>query len=85
MDHSYPIPQIDDSLDPLAGTEWFSPLNLACGYWLVEMPEDAKEKTLFAMGSGGLFQFKVMSFRLPRRRLGDKWKECWLDFSGNLV
>ena len=29
---AYPLPRIDDTLDMLAGTQWFLTLNLASGY-----------------------------------------------------
>ena len=41
---SYPLPRIDDSLDALAGSEWFSTLDLKSGYWQVEMKKEDKGK-----------------------------------------
>ncbi|XP_072039013.1 uncharacterized protein [Amphiura filiformis] len=40
---SYALPRIDDTLDRLSGSKWFSTLDLQSGYWQVEM--DAKAKT----------------------------------------
>ncbi|KRX37052.1 Transposon Ty3-G Gag-Pol polyprotein [Trichinella murrelli] len=57
-----PIPRIDDTLDALAGVKWFSTLDLASGYWQVEVAE-SREKTAFSTPLG-LFQFLVMPFRL---------------------
>ena len=60
---AYPLPKIDDTLDMLAGKQWFSTLDLASGYWQVSLSRDARAKTVFATHSG-LFQFKVMPFGL---------------------
>ncbi|UYV81786.1 K02A2.6-like [Cordylochernes scorpioides] len=60
---SYPFPRIDATLDTLAGSQWFSTLDLKSGYWQVEMHPDDKEKTAFTTGSG-LWQFNVMPFGL---------------------
>ena len=60
---AYPLPRIDDTLDMLAGKQWFSTLDLASGYWQVSLSPDARCKTAFATHSG-LFQFKVMPFGL---------------------
>ncbi|UYV73821.1 hypothetical protein LAZ67_11001026 [Cordylochernes scorpioides] len=55
---SYPFPRIDATLDTLAGSQWFSTLDLKSGYWQVDKHPDDKEKTEFATGSG-LWQFNL--------------------------
>ena len=57
------LPRIDDTIDALSGVEWFSTLDLKCGYWQVQLDESSKEKTVFSTGHG-LWQFKVMPFGL---------------------
>ncbi|UYV63768.1 K02A2.6-like [Cordylochernes scorpioides] len=61
--NSYPLPRIDDTLTTLAGSSWFSTLDLKSGYWQVGMHPEDKEKTAFSTGSG-LYQFTVMPFGL---------------------
>ena len=60
---SYPIPRTDETLDSLTGSKWFSTLDLCSGYWLVELDEDAKQKSAFVV-RGGLYQWTVMPFGL---------------------
>ena len=60
---AYPIPRIDDSLDALGGSRWFSTLDLASGYWQVELEEEARKKSAFVV-RGGLYCWKVMPFGL---------------------
>ena len=83
---AYPIPRIDDTLDTLAGSCWFSTLDLVSGYWQVEMSQKDREKTAFCLPDG-LFEFKVMPFGLSNapatfQRLMDlllaglKWNSC---------
>ena len=60
---AYPLPRINDTLDMLAGKQWFSTLDLASGYWQVSLSQEARIKTAFATHSG-LFQFRVMPFGL---------------------
>ncbi|KRY74202.1 Retrovirus-related Pol polyprotein from transposon [Trichinella pseudospiralis] len=37
--YAQPLPRIDDTLDALAGAQWFSTLDLASGYWQVEVEQ----------------------------------------------
>ena len=60
---AYPLPSIDDSLDALAGSVYFSTLDLLSGYWQVPMDEDAQEKSAFVT-RGGLWKWKVLPFGL---------------------
>ena len=38
---SYPLPRIDESLDSLSHTKYFSTLDLASGYWQIGLDDDA--------------------------------------------
>ncbi|KAL7868740.1 hypothetical protein SRHO_G00101240 [Serrasalmus rhombeus] len=60
---SYPLPRIDESLDLVSGSSWFSSLDLRSGYWQVPLSPDAKPKTAFCTGRG-LWHFRVLSFGL---------------------
>jgi uncharacterized membrane protein SirB2 len=37
---SYAIPKVEDTLHLLAGSRYFSKLDLKCGYWQVELEEE---------------------------------------------
>lgn len=60
---TFPLPRIDDSLDLLANTAYFTTLDLASGYWQVEMDTESREKTAFCSHSGS-YEFNVMPFGL---------------------
>ncbi|KAL7824866.1 hypothetical protein SRHO_G00343640, partial [Serrasalmus rhombeus] len=60
---SYPVLRVDDTLERLAGSDWFSSLDLRSGYWQVPLADTAKEKTDFSIGTG-LWQFTVLPFGL---------------------
>ncbi|GBL81222.1 Transposon Ty3-I Gag-Pol polyprotein [Araneus ventricosus] len=68
---NYPLPRIDDTLDALNGSQWFSTLDLESGYWQVEIQPEDKEKTAFTTGQG-LWQFK----RLQKANLKLSPKKC---------
>ena len=42
---AYSLPRIDETLDSLQGSQWFSSLDLKSGYWQVEMDEESKPLT----------------------------------------
>ncbi len=60
---AYPLPWIDDTLDALHGSTYFSTLDLYSGYWQVEMDQQDIDKTAFVTRQG-LFRFTVMPFGL---------------------
>lgn len=55
----YTTPCIDDALDSLSGSRWFSVLDLRSGYYQIAMAEEDKEKTAFICPLG-FFQFERM-------------------------
>lgn len=59
----YPLPRIDETLDTLGSAKIFSTLDLASGYWQVELDKKSQEKTAFYCRKG-LFEFTVMPFGL---------------------
>ena len=84
---SKPLPRIDDTLDALSGSEWFSTMDLKSGFWQVGLSEKDRPKTAFSTFGGALWQFTVMPFglcnapatfeRLMERVLsGLSWVKC---------
>lgn len=59
----YPLPRIDDALDALAGSKYFTTLDAWTGYWQMEIREEDKEKTAFVT-QRGQYEFICMPFRL---------------------
>ena len=85
---AYPLPRIDDTIDMLSGSMFFSTLDLASGYYQVKMDPKDKEKTAVATHIG-LYNFLRMPFglcnapstfeRLMERVLqGLQWHQCLL-------
>ncbi|CAB5212247.1 unnamed protein product [Rhizophagus irregularis] len=60
---AYPLPRIDDLLEKFRVAKWVTIIDLASGYWQIEMEEEDKEKTAFIC-SQGLYEFNVMPFGL---------------------
>ena len=59
----FPMPRIDDMLDQLGKSKYFSTLDLASGYWQMRMDPDSQEKTAFVTPQG-LYKILVMPFGL---------------------
>ena len=52
----YPLPRVEDILDTLGEAKYFTSLDLASGYWQVELDSDARAKSVFTTHHG-LFEF----------------------------
>ena len=61
---SFPLPRIDDTLDRLSNSQFYSTLDMAYGYWQLSLSEKDREKTSFAVPGIGTFMLKVMCFGL---------------------
>ena len=59
----YPLPRIDDLLDQLGHSRYFTSLDLASGYWQIPLHKEDKHKTTFRR-QHGLYHFKRMPFGL---------------------
>ena len=57
----FPLPLIEDCLDALAGCQYFTTLDMASGYYQLEVEEQDRDKTAFVT-KYGLFSFKRMPF-----------------------
>ena len=60
---AYPLPLIDDTLQSLSGSKWFSTIDLLSGYWQVDIAESDRKKTAF-ITHDGLFEFNIVPLGL---------------------
>jgi len=60
---SYPLPLIDNCLNALSGSSWYSTLDLRSGYYNIPIAEEDRDKSAF-ITQGGCFRFTVMPFGL---------------------
>lgn len=61
---AYNLPRIDDTIDRLVGSRYFTKLDLTSSYWQVEIDEKDREKTAFSVSGVGLFECNRMGFGL---------------------
>ena len=61
---AYYLPRIEETIDTLSGSKYFSKLDLRSGYWQVGVKESDKMKTAFSVGPLGFFECNKMSFGL---------------------
>lgn len=91
----YPLPRVEDLLSSLGGAKYFTSLDLASGYWQVELDDDARQKSAFTTYNG-LYEFVRMPFglcnapatfqRLMQKVLvGLEWKSCFVYLDDILI
>lgn len=62
---SFPIPKISDVIESLAGSKYFSPLDLQWGFWQIRMnTEDGSDLKTAIITKQGTFAFNRMPFGL---------------------
>lgn len=91
---AFPLPRIEDSLASLTKSAWYSTLDLASGYWQVQVEEVDREKTAFTTPFG-LFEWDRMPFglcnapatfqRLMQRCLGGQLMESTLVYLDDVI
>lgn len=90
----FSIPQIQDVLDRLQGSHYFSTLDMAWGYWHIPMDPVSVPKTAF-ITQDGHFEWLVMPFGLKnapsvlqralRSILGDLSYKCTINYLDDIV
>ncbi len=91
---AFPLPRIEDSLTSLTQAAWYSTLDLASGYWQVQVEEGDREKTAFTTPFG-LFEWDRMPFglcnapatfqRLMQRCLGGQLVDTTLVYLDDVI
>ena len=83
---AYPLPRVDETLEALGGSKFFTTLDLLSGYWQVGLTPEARLKSAFCVRSS-LYLWNVMPFGLCNAPstferlmetvlLGLQWKTC---------
>ena len=93
---SYALPRIEEIMDHLRASTYFSSLDMRSGYYQVEVNEEDKPKTAFTVGPLGFYEWNRMPFgltnapatfqRLMERVMGPiHMKECFTFLDDVLV
>lgn len=61
--NAYPLPNVEDCLEPLSNNRYFTQLDLNSGYWQIRLTKEAKEMSAFRTEDGH-YQFCRMPFGL---------------------
>ena len=61
---SYALPRVDETLDALQGSRYFSSLDLKSGFWQIPMAGESRQKTAFTVANLGFFEWLYMPFGL---------------------
>ena len=69
----YPLPQMQETMESMVGTQHFSCMDLKSGFWQVKMSEKFWQYTAFTVGSMGVFEFLQMPYGLCNALVMFQW------------
>ena len=61
---AYPLPRMQETMESMIGTRFFSTMGLKSGFWQVKMAKDSQQYTAFTVGSIGVYEFLRMPYGL---------------------
>ena len=61
---AYPLPRMQETMESMVGTRFFSTMDLKSGFWQVKMAKDSQQYTAFTVGSMGVYEFLRMPYGL---------------------
>ena len=61
---AYPLPRMQETMESMVGTQFFSTMDLKSGFWQVKMAKDSQQYTAFTVGSMGVYEFLRMLYGL---------------------
>ena len=61
---SYPLPQMQETMESMVGSRYFSCMDLKSSFWQVKILEKACQYTAFTVGSMGMYEFLHMPYGL---------------------
>ena len=61
---AYPLAHMQETIELMVGTWFFSTMDLKSGFWQVKMAKDSQQYTTFMVGSMGVYEFLRMSYGL---------------------
>ena len=61
---AYPLPRMQETMESMVGTRFFSTMDLKSGFWQVKMAKDSQQYTAFTVGSMGVYEFLRMLYGL---------------------
>ena len=64
----YPLPQIQEALESMAGSAHFSSMDFKLGFWQIKMAPGLQQYTAFTVGNLGFYEFTRMLFGLCNAR-----------------
>ena len=61
---AYPLPRMQETMESMVDTRFFSTMDLKSGFWQVKMAKDSQQYTAFMVGSMGVYKFLRMPYGL---------------------